>query len=501
MMLKSTDSATDLIVSVGAIFVASFVVFALASVITGLPVPRVHDEFSYLLAADTFAHGRITNPTHPLWPHFETFHVIHIPSYMSKFPPVQGLALALGQLLGHPILGVWLSSSAAIAALLWCLSRWLPLEWAVFGAALTALHPMLVRWTQCYWGGSVALLGGALVIGAIRERSKAGLVIAAVGAVILANSRPFEGLVLCMIAAPFFRRRSGRLLPVLILLAGLSAMGLYNDRVTGSPWRMPYLVHKDQYMVSPLFTFQPSQPVPEYRHETLRQFHAGWETQHTPALQKLMRLARGAFRLSLPSMDGDRFPVPFPPISLSVFFLVPITGALLAARQDRWIRIAVVTLILFTVALMIPNWLYPHYAAPAAPLLAIVLTAGLKHVAKWRIALSLFLLAWIASFGFSIWILKAGQRGAGDWVPAVHRDRIQRELAESGEKHLIVVRRPPQSFLHFEYVFNEANIDDAPVIWAHAMSDNRRLLEYYKDRTIWLLDSSVVPPRLLRRAR
>ena len=62
-----------------------------------VPLPIVPDDFSFLLASDTFAHGRLTNPTPAMWTHFESVHITMQPTYQSMYFPGQGLLLAVAQ--------------------------------------------------------------------------------------------------------------------------------------------------------------------------------------------------------------------------------------------------------------------------------------------------------------------------------------------------------------------------------------------------------------------
>jgi len=220
--------------------------FAVACVLHE-PVPRIHDEFSYLLMADTFVSGHVVNPPPPLTQFFDTFHELMHPVYVSKYFPAQGVFLALGkEITGHPIAGVWLSSALACAATFWMLEAWISSTWALFGAVLMIVQLGIYSyWSQSYWGGMVAALGGSLFFGAARRLwdgfdSRNGIWMA-LGLVLLANSRPLEGLIVSLplsilFVAHMWRKRRWKetgfwqaLIPAgLVLLLGAVAMGAYN---------------------------------------------------------------------------------------------------------------------------------------------------------------------------------------------------------------------------------------------------------------------------------
>jgi hypothetical protein len=55
-------------------------------------------------------------------------------------------------------------------------------------------------------------------------------------------------------------------------------------------------------------------------------------------------------------------------------------------------------------------------------------------------------------------------------------------------------RKRPQ-----EWVYNYADIDAAKIIWARelAVAQNRKLLDYFKERDVWLLEVDQFPPKLV----
>ena len=169
-----------------------------------VPSPGTHDDFSYLLAADTFARGRLANPPPPFGEFFESFHILIHPTYASMYAPGQGLVLAFGQVaVGLPWAGVLLSVALMCGAVTWLLQAFLPPRWSLAGGlAFALIYGVEHYFANSYWGGALPAAAGALLFGAVsrivrlrpgRPRPVLWSLLAGLGAAVLMLTRPWEG--------------------------------------------------------------------------------------------------------------------------------------------------------------------------------------------------------------------------------------------------------------------------------------------------------------------
>jgi len=482
-----------------------------------VPVPLWHDENSYLLASDTFAHGRLTNPSSPMWVHFESFHINVQPTYQSMYPPAQGLALAVGQVLtGVPWAGVLLSTALMCGAFYWMLLGWLPAPWAWLGGAFACVRfGIFSYWMNSYYGGAVAALGGALIVGAfprLRNRPKIQTaLIFAFGLLILANSRPLEGLLfsipLVLAVAVIFIKgvRSGRATSEATVKAALSGMALlavgaawmlyYNWRGTGNPLVMPYQVNYQTYHISKPFPFQKPNPIPEYRHQSMKSFYVFYEL---PAVMGYQYNSWSIFAHSV----GHYYGFYIWPFSLLI-------GPCVYAMWRSGMRAVLISIAFVSANLLAQIWLpRAHYAAPVAGAVFLALVYSVRHFrnsqseyAIWgsralAIVLALGMISPIAETLWDPFMLSdfTGFEAAGikkALLPSqIRRASIQSELEARSGKQLVIVTYAYREVPWQDWVYNDADIDHAHVVWARDMGylKNRELLNYFPDRQVSYTD-------------
>ncbi len=471
-----------------------------------VPEPAFHDEFSYLLAADTYTHGRLTNPPHPFWQHFESFHISQQPTYASKYQPLQGLVLAFGQkFFGMPWIGVYLSTGLACAAICWMLQGWIAPDWALLGALLFALRVGVLPWMNSYTAKAVPAIGGALVLGAVvriwRRQQFAHSITWAVGLAILALSRPYEAAVLgCATSAIllwFWFKSSTPLrticirvaLPALMVLTLCAAFIAYSDyRVTGHPLTLPYQLNDRQYAVASMFTIMPLRPEPPYHHAVMRQFWADWSVS-------VWRDARThpflALLVDFYTIVSFYFPywILFIPLLICPYDL--------QTAEER-----VTVLLLLVMGLMVAGLvaIQAHYVAAFAGVLYLRFLHSLMRLRSWQ--------PWGKPLGLGLSVLFVGLM-VGDFGSKAFglirnrsfespRHSIIQTLTEQPGPHLVLLRYASDHSPHDEWVYNRADIDAAPIVWAREMGpqQDRPFLEYFRNRKAWLLEPDQTPPKL-----
>jgi hypothetical protein len=514
-----------------AIVLVGFSALLRLAVLPAFPAPRpfLPDDFSFLLAADTFAGGQMTNPTPAMWTHFESIHITMQPTYTSMYFPGTGLILAAGRMLFHnPWLANVFVDALMCAALCWMLQAWLPPNWALLGGFLAVLRIGLFSyWINTFYGGSAlpAALGGALVLGALPRLKKTARLrygmLLSVGIAILALTRPYEGVLLCVPVAValihwawrgenrpqpivLFRRAA---LPVALLLATLCWFGYYNYRSFGSPTTLPYTADRAQYGIVPYFIWQPLRPEPHYRYDVIAHYY-----EHEVGYYQKVRSIRGYLPATLNKA-----------VSVIVFYAgFALVLPLIMARRvllDRRVRFLVLCVAVFVVSMSMEIFIFPHYLSPFLAALYALGLQAMRHLRVWklngspvgrtfvRLSVANCLLLGVASVFASPLHLKVPEWPRVRWDTAwqstgdegIARAGIAAALEQLPGPQLAIVHYGANHNPLDEWVYNRADIEASKVVWAREgdVGANSELLQHYPARQAWLIEPDTVPATMI----
>jgi hypothetical protein len=511
--------------AVTAVGIAAFLLRLALLPFIPIPLPFVPDDFSFLLAADTFAHGRLANPTPPMWVHFESIHISMQPTYMSMYFPAGGLVLAAGKVLfGCPWFAILVVTALMSAAICWALQAWLPPGWALLGGVLVILRIGLFSyWINSYSAAtSLAALGGALVLGAVprltRKPRALEAILLGIGAGLLVLSRPYEGVLLCLPVAVYLghwairgenRPKPAQLarlgaLSVLIAMVAVAWLAWYDYRAFGSPTTLPYSVNRAQYAMAPYYVWQGPRPEPAYHHDAMRRFYTFNELKAYNQIHSLT----GFLPQTLAKLIRTFM------FFAGVILLVPLI-MIRRVFHDRRVRFLLICVLILAAGMTIENYLIAHYLAPFTVAFYAIGLQAMRHLRVWRpgdnpvgstlvrlIVLSCLILAALRPFAGPLH-LALPEWPASYWTDrwygpdhfGTERARVQAAFEHMPGRQLVIVRYSDIHNPLDEWVANAADINDAKVVWAREMNstDNRELIGYFRDRTVWLVQPDSIP--------
>ena len=141
-------------------------------------------------------------------------------------------------------------------------------------------------------------------------------------------------------------------------------------------------------------------------------------------------------------------------------------------------------------ASLIEVWWYPHYAAPFTAALLILVAQSMRYLRQWnyggrqpgRFLVSAMpvavVLVMVASEAQAIATHRTADQEQAKNAQVAQKECIEKQLLKkrSGQ-HVIFVRYAGLPSPHEEWIYNAADIDAAPVIWAQDLGhiENERL--------------------------
>ena len=286
-----------------------------------------------------------------------------------------------------------------------------------------------------------------------------------------------------------FLRLEARAWAAILLTGTLGAawLGYYNYRVTGSAVTLPYVEYDRQYPSTRHVNLLPLPPSHQFPHLDFTLMDR-WE-------REAWARTRSAAFLTIRLGDVAKMLTTF---LGSFMLLIPVV--LFGCELLHTPRLKLLWWCLLTgcIAMAIGTQYYEHYAAPILPVILILTVQAFRHLRVFEYSgrpVGKFLCRAIPAV---MLVLAAGSQAvqlyrtkfiAAPYYPNTKKDRLENTLAERPGGHVIFVRYTKYRFPQEEWIYNRADIDNAPVVWAQDMGplENRRLMDYFKGRTFWLL--------------
>ncbi len=473
----------------------------------GLP-PAYHDEYSYLIQAETFTNWRWSSPSFQPMPElFDQMHVLNEGKFASRYFPGTGLWIAPFFALGLPWLGHQLAQGFAAMMLFWSGRELSNSGTGLLAGLLFALSPGLLLFSNLLLAHHPTLIGLTLFLWAflrmMRTNSVLATLLAGLGLAFAMVCRPMTaaGFALpfgvCFVwwgvtgCWPFMRiqnsaavmkspvRRCGRIVVMGVpLVLGFVLIFVQNLAITGSAFKTPYQVYTETYTPRHVYGFNNVERGEQNLGPKVIDNYDRWAKNLTPelALANVQTRILNSWRWTLGVV---------PLLAAGLVFLLT-----LRAGDHRWglIGLAVLSLHLAHIPYWFDGIMGWHYVFETAPLWLLIFAEVTRRLfVQWNVSGR-----WMMKRCWGLFIAVAVSTNLWTIEP-VWPARLDRGVAElkfprqlyqsfydqietlRNGKNVVVFVVPDEADRSMDFVTNSAQLD-GPVLVAR-LKDRNQLSE------------------------